>query len=353
MEALVLSISQEFLWIEGGVALPRNRFHRNIILTIDKIEEFRQMHGNVGIYTTAYRYKQGDQKGELWADFFYNDFDNKDLINPDPYIAEAGWRKVVEDVRHAVSVYDVFMTEQIRFYFSGKKGISLLIHAECIGYKPHEYLNEIFKQMVMEVKTYCPNDTLDTRIYDRVRLWRLINSRHEDSGFYKVPLTYQEVVSKSLIEVKELASTMRKIEIKNPAPVAKAIKKVSQLIKDFKPNRIDDAPGRRLKFVPPCVDNILNFQIAEGRRNNSAAALANFFKQFGKPYDETCDLMNDWNNKCCVPSLPASELLSTVRSAYTTNKTWGCGSMIALSECEPTKCKFASRRKKGQVNKHG
>lgn len=314
------------------------------MMTIDRVEEFRRQYNNTGIYLTAYRYQNKEQQGELWANHLYHDFDSDGLM--DPQTSEETWQKIIVDVRHAISVYEVFYgipARYIEFYFSGKKGISMLVPAVCLGYQPNEHLNMIFREMVMEVVKYTPSDTLDTRIYDRIRLWRIVNSQHEKSGFYKVPLSYKEITELTFAQISELAKVPREIERSRPVPVPKAIKRTKDIIKNFNPNKGAERLERTIKFVPPCIEHLLNTDIEHGGRNNTAAALASFWRQHGLSLEEAMEKMKDWNNRCSLPPMDGAELHNTTRSVFRNGKTWGCSSLRELSKCELAKCKFGKK----------
>ena len=319
-------------------------------MKVDQISDFVQKYNNTGIYLTAYRYKSEDQKGELYADYLYHDFDDKRLL--DAGISEEIWTGLVLDIKHAVTVYEVFYgipSRYIHFYFSGKKGISMLIPAEVLGYGPHEHLNMIFREIIAEIGHFLPNKTLDYRIYDRIRLWRVDNSIHEKSGLYKIPLSYQELTTLSIGEIIKLAKTQRCMCWEIPAyPIPKALKKIKDRIKNFKVRLSGDKPNKVIDFVPPCIEHLLTNETIAGSRNNTAAALANFFCQHGISEDEALSKMGEWNSMYCVPHLGTHELHNTTRSAYRSGKTWGCASLRELSQCDQAKCRFGKKE-----DKHG
>lgn len=319
-------------------------FQRFFLMQASEIDNFKAQFDNTGIFLTAYRYANKEQQGELWADELYHDFDDKDLAGAD---GEEVWKRLVVDVRHAVSVYEVFYgisPDLMRFYFSGKKGVSMMIPGVCLGYKPHEHLNTIFHDIIMEVSKYVPNKTLDTRIYDRIRLWRVVNSIHNSSGYYKIPITFNELKTLTLAQIQEMANQPRFMEWPSPRPVPKAVKKMADIIKAFNPNRGQDKLDRVIKVVPPCINSLLETTVGHGSRNNTAAAIASFFRQHGLSEDETKQRMREWNAQCCTPSMDGRELASTISSVYRGNKTWGCTALRELgAKCDTKTCQLAKK----------
>ena len=78
-----------------------------------------------------------------------------------------------------------------------------------MGIKPQKRLNRLFKLIASEVKEMLPNKTLDTAIYDSVRLFRVVNSIHQKTGYYKIPLTYEELKNISYGEIIDTAKQPR------------------------------------------------------------------------------------------------------------------------------------------------
>ena len=103
--------------------------------------------------------------------------------------------------------YDV-PPSAVRLAFSGSKGFSIEIPGGLFaGFAPADDVPRRFKCVAGELFADCP--TLDTKIYESVRLWRVVNHRHGKSGLYKVRLTLGELKDLSLEEIRRLAETPR------------------------------------------------------------------------------------------------------------------------------------------------
>src|SRR5206468_4262401 len=74
------------------------------------------------------------------------------------------------------------------------------------GFEPSNRLPAYFKAMG---KRLIGDIAFDPSIYDRLRLWRLENSRHEKSGLYRVRLTWQEVQTLTIGEIETRAGQPR------------------------------------------------------------------------------------------------------------------------------------------------
>jgi len=83
--------------------------------------------------------------------------------------------------------------------------------------------NEITKKVIDNILL---NDTQyrDTKVYDKVRFWRTINSIHSETGVYKIPLIHAEL-GIPIDKIKEMAKGPR------PIPSPPSIKPVDTLVK--------------------------------------------------------------------------------------------------------------------------
>jgi hypothetical protein len=123
--------------------------------------------------------------GPALAEFLPFDFD--DAQNPARAVAEAA---------HFVRVWEKdygFPPEALRIYFSGMKGISIEIPSELFeGFEPSPDIADWLRHLATKMTPGAT--TLDTKIYEKLRLWRVPNTRHGGSGLYKIPLTAKELL---------------------------------------------------------------------------------------------------------------------------------------------------------------
>jgi hypothetical protein len=117
-------------------------------------------------------------------------------------------------VRSLEARYDVPL-EALGVYFSGCKGFSVELPTALLGgVEPTRNIAEVLKSIAMDVAG--ARVTLDTGIYENLRLWRTPNTRHGRSGLYKIPLKVAELLSADLQTIKGLATRPR--ELVAPAP---------------------------------------------------------------------------------------------------------------------------------------
>lgn len=334
---------EEYPWVEGATALPY--FTRRHMLTTDQIEEFRARHNNTGIFITAYCYNNPQQQGALAAPYFYLDLDNAALADSDPAIRQGAWWAIQEDIRRLVSALEVDYGVDRRLvavYFSGKKGLSVLVPTAVFGLGPREDLNQVFRLIAGDLAKHCRHRTLDLQIYDRLRLFRLPNSRHEETGLYKIPLTVTEALSFPLSIVQWSAQAPRHLTRLPVQASRRAAARVGLLLNNYR------RPGRSrragaLLYTPPCIQNLTQDTITAGRRNITLAILCSFYLQQGKDDQETAALISRFNAEHCRPPLDGREVQSILRSVFRHEYHWGCNTLAQTEYCQQKQCRIARR----------
>ena len=341
--------------VECGADLDNDRFPftRKHYYYAGCTNEFRKKYNNIGVYQTIMHYINPiwfqDQKGRWLVNArdsykygdFYLDFDT--VIE-----SEEDYQKIKEDVYTSLKYLRLFLEidiSSIQFYFSGNKGIHLTVPAEVIGLKPHLALNQIYKEMAQDISRYCKHETLDIRVYDDKRMFRMVNSINRKSGLYKIPLSPDEFKNLSYQEITELAKSP-KAEIKrNTLLSPKAKKMFDRYVKEWteRVHRQKEFTGKikELKTTPPCIDAMLNkiFKETIDERNNSATALTSFFYQQGVEREEAMIRIKRWNEENCQPSLKEREIEATVNSVYNNQYRYGCHTFERLSGvCDKDKC---------------
>lgn len=326
--------ASKFIYIEGGRNLPGGKFTRNEYMTIDQVQDYRKKNDNTGIYLTAYVYDSLDVKeANLYADF-YLDFDSEDNF-------ELAREDAIAAITYLKQTFTYNIPEgAIRIYFSGKKGIHLVVPATVFGAEPDKHLNEYYKTMATTISEHCTHDTLDLKIYDRRRLFRMANSRHASTMLYKIPLTYFELVMMSHEEIKELAKGPRAIQYDSPYEITRAKQEYHSNIEKWGNRfgkKFDNAKkfeSKPLTFTPHCIQELIDVGPQKGIRNNTAAVLTSFWKKQGNTEQGVWELLVKWNND----SMPEWELKNTMQSVYNNNYEYGCSTLESLATCVKEKC---------------
>lgn len=142
--------------------------------------------------TKTLKKQKGGTTTKLWADF-----DGGGKAKPETSIEDA-----FKDARVFLDrLYGLGLKEEnVQISFSGNKGVGFII--------------ELNKELTIEqVHSICLNiakdlETFDHSMYDHQRIFRLLFTKHEVSGLYKIPLTESELRNSSVFEIKESAKTL-------------------------------------------------------------------------------------------------------------------------------------------------
>ena len=101
--------------------------------------------------------------------------------------------------------------QAVRAWFSGRKGFSLELPAALFGgFAPSPETAARLGALVGVLAEGLP--TLDGKIYERVRLWRVENTVNAKSGLFKIPLATHELLTLGLDQVRDLATRPREVE---------------------------------------------------------------------------------------------------------------------------------------------
>lgn len=313
------------------------------MLEQSKVKGFRDKYNNTGVYTTAYRYKSEKQdESELFGSL-YLDFDSDS--------DEVGYEQVKQDAIRAVAYFSAIFTikpEELFIFFSGKKGIHIMVPYHIMAIEPHMELNHIFKLIAQDIHKVTEHKTVDLRIYDRVRLLRLPNSMHPDTELFKVQMTWDQFKEFTYDEVKEWASQERPILKQESRYNTKANRTYKEYIEQWEKEKVAKYSNKRgnqtLNFCPPCMRHMLRNDAQEGKRNNTVAAMSSYFKQRGYSEEEAMKRLKKWNDNYCSPPLHEREIKTTMKSIYGGEYVYGCSSLAEISgACDTTKCKLAKK----------
>lgn len=328
---------EEMLYIEGAHALPR--FQRNHFLTLDQVGDYRSHYQNEGVYLSAYLYDQYENIDEafLFGDMYLDFDDEEDLSNSQ--------RDAILAIWYLRQPYKLNLPETaFRIYFSGNKGFHVFVPATAFDLKPDPNLNEHFKLMALDVRDQCPNNTLDTKIYDRRRVLRMANSKHEKTGLYKVPLTYKELCELTPDEIREKAKQPYRLAYPAVPPNPRATSSMDHYRDQFK-RRFEGAfskhrqnASKTLDFTPACIQELLDAGPTRGQRNHTACVLTSFFMKRGYSEEETWDALLEWYNIAPSRDFPERELKTAMQSIWKSKRNYGCSTLMELATCVGSEC---------------
>lgn len=135
------------------------------------------------------------------TDKIWFDFDNKE----NPQLALNDTRELLKRLK-TNNVPD----SNIKVFFSGSKGLHVIVDTD-------KELNYTEVKKIALDKFAADLKTVDVKVYDANRVLRIANTKHKETGLYKIPLSHDEVNELSINEIKEIAkgnSTIDSTEIK-------------------------------------------------------------------------------------------------------------------------------------------
>jgi KaiC/GvpD/RAD55 family RecA-like ATPase len=267
-----------------------------------------------------------------WAHFLAIDIDREDLDEA---------RIIAGNITELLqSEYDL-EPDTLHIFFSGNKGFHILIPSRFFEPSPHASLARAFRMFCTRLFGL---ESVDFKIYEALRLFRLPNTKHGTSGLYKIPLTFKELFG-DIESILQAAQTPRL-----DFPVPKRGQRNDALCKIYQ-ETIEELESLKSRTEIPvtaqkshqvqdkvkvCYLRLMD-GVASGSRNETAIRLASHFRKQGLLQESTQALLLDWDTRNS-PSFESEgrteELIRTIESAYD-NETidYGCHDPILKSVC--------------------
>lgn len=238
-------------------------------------------------YRSLYKYNDDhkailESKGTLAGikdtvtNILYFDFDSKEDLS----IAQI---QAIEVATRLVN--RGFDEDEIGCYFTGGKGFSIEVEMNT-------YVSpDKFKAIVFEIAGDL--STFDGVVNDPNRIVRIENTKHQNSGLYKIPLTPEELTSLSIQDIKLLAKNPRANRMLKITDMPANIKDIEPLVE--KPIELIakeltfDISSIDLKSRPKGMDEarwlLTNGFFRSGERNHAMLCLASTYKNQGYPIE--------------------------------------------------------------------
>lgn len=315
-----------------------NVFKRNIITTALNKTKTIAKYDFTDTYSTIYRY---DNKNQDLANIiapFYIDLDIDNL--------QDDFEKLKRDIllltRKLKTLFKI-SENNILYYFSGSKGFHILIPYSIFGIKPCKDLNDKYKMLAIELKSYTITKSIDTRIYDTKRLFREVNTINTKTNLYKVPISFEDIQRFNYEDLIEYANSPKeeyKVDTSYMQAADEAFNNIIEQLKERQKRSINHKIAKQMlsnKELLPCVKYILQNGAQKGGRNNTVMALASaLYQREPDKYEEILDTIKAWNIKKLDEPLSDNEIENTVRSAYRNvqdGRRYGCAAFIDMGIC--------------------
>jgi Primase C terminal 1 (PriCT-1) len=238
------------------------------------------------------------------------------------------------------------------------KGFSVTVNPRVFNAESSADLPLIWKSSVEELAKKLRLKTIDFGIYERRRLWRLPNSRHQKSNLYKIPLHLHEVERLKIEAIKVIAEKPREpfpsVEVQ-PVPKAQdlftAHKSRVESWGNERKKSFDSAELRTVLVDPPCIKQLSERGARKGERNIFMFQLALYYASKGLVQEEIEGICNQFNSKCEEP-LKDREVTVIVKSAMkgVEAKRYSVGCSTFADLCDKANCPLFNHEAQSWAN---
>lgn len=249
-------------------------------------------------YWNTHEHSIKGYQGKVTTDILYWDLDckgdfnrvRKNAIKLLEYIATLGYGAGLE------------------VYFSGNKGVHVLLKTKntFTHLETSAICFNIAKQAGMDTEVF------DESVYNVNRIFRIANTRHQESGLYKILLTDEEVGNVSEEQIRTYAEAPRDVQSIADAVDAEALKEkfiIKQVIPTSTQNQSNVIALRTLlesadidesaEFNPlncprgkrRCIYVLENGRFGSGERENALIRIAAYYKGKNYSYEQTYAVM--------------------------------------------------------------
>jgi hypothetical protein len=175
----------------------------------------------------------------------------------------------------------------IQIYFSGKKGFTVCVETNLSFFPP-------------QLKELCYNkigknlNTLDNTLYNASRILRIPWTKHQESGLYKIPISFSCLINQSISDIQKLASNLDNVEEleynlaildESIIPIIKEKPKLTSISTNFLDFTV------KPRFLSNCRWSLQNGRFYDGDRSNALLCLGATYKNLGFTIDHNYRLL--------------------------------------------------------------
>ena len=301
---------------------------RGTVVDGKTIKERLNQNGTAGCYRSHFKFTKDFQdyvtrtgsvsayKGPCATDFFWLDIDHWDDS-----------LTLLENLAAAMDIAQTFMNRllheyeipplHLRCFFSGKKGFHIGIPAPVFGLTPSKELPSVCKALAVSL---AGDLDYDPGIYDKTRLFRLNNTKHEGSGLYKVELHPDKLLT--CIDAQEIinaAKAPRNLGREyDPEDSYGTLTHLINAETDEEPTNEPEKQKSKEKWLADLLDN----GAKSPGRNDAIMRLGGYYSSKGIPEDVAFSLITSWDIAKNDPPLtgdpnyPVDKIRTSVANAY-------------------------------------
>lgn len=257
--------------------------HNSIYMHTKDLLNYKEINGSIRGYN-----------GKVFSEYLFWDMDSENLDNA---------RKDTIELVDRLIPY----TNKPRIFFSGRKGFHVCFYCpELNEYKDIDDFTSKYRAVCLNIASGLP--CLDNSIYDKTRIVRTPNSIHPDTKKYKIEISYDELLSLTNDEIRQLASEQRKLSNIELIDVY-----CDELVEVLNNSEIQTVTVSGGKYNGDELFDGIVHGFQRGHRNNGYTSLAGMLhnRNVDSEYVEAF-LQN--SNKASADPLPEEEISSIVAS---------------------------------------
>lgn len=334
---------QDYRWVEYAVG----KIHIDSMIRWEDLEKHRAKNGDRPQFISRYMYDRDNPYYGPVISNFYLDFDCEENLK----LAKAEAAHFVD-----IMLKSGVSEELLKIRFTGGKGFSVEVPFQCFGAEPSEYLPLVWKTTAEQFKKAHRWKTLDLNVYDRRRLWRLTNTRHDKTGLFKMPLRHYDLKQTPI-------ETIRKFALK-PVPygpykcdVDEKVDQVASLVHLYNTTKekiVEDLESKKQKiaefeipstFDPAkiwyCVSERIKQGTKEPGRRPTAFYIAVALRRLGATSEQVKPYILEFAKNCTPPLDPIEyekDIDHAIDSAFKHDYVTHCGTPCFAELCEKKEC---------------
>lgn len=351
------------VWSMGQKALHTGpAFHSGFFFP-DKIEEHILEQERIREKRSLSGYR-----GEHWAPYMLMDVDpvkSADGTIANPEIA----KEMADDLLRVLTEHCGVDVKSVLICFSGNKGYHLYIPTKYFNPEPSEDFSRRIRHMVefgiwplLNQTLFPTTKEIDWSIYDTIKVYRAINSKHEKSGLWKVPLTVTEFHKMTFAETRAFAMEAR------PSNTSRRPGDEPYLFPDWRQvgesealramwlastrwredrRKAFSSTDRKLcdltdianvdpKNIPDrklCAMKLSQIDVGHGNRNQATLMLISDLRDQGFTPEQAFEFMKPWLAMQKGTAKTEQYLADQVRYVYEQGFSWGCFHPLAAAHC--------------------
>jgi hypothetical protein len=264
-------------------------------------------------------------RGSMWIDYFPFDIDSSSIEE-----SCEKTKKLLRDLREkGIYLYKISC--------SGKKGFHVIINPAYFG---GFEASEMLPEQLLSLARQLTNVDFDRAIYKNLGLFRLNNSKHPVSGFYKVQIKEEDLDNPETI--KELIKSPQKpFRIVDP-PFVKELEDLKNKSFSYIPKQIFHFSENKKKKL--CMSSLMQ-GARDHEKNESLCRLAYYLKEQGLSKELAYEALSAWNMK--NPMKDGFD--SSFNSIWEGNYSFGCYDWLLDSNCSKECYLYSQKNSKFSV----